>query len=110
MILDLPLTRFVLRLDLSKPLLRIVAGDGCFDGLAVEGAHLLGASYEVLPRLRQETLGRCGARLQGIEPHIQAAAFGRLPTPTLTNSPARRDVGGTILYRLSHGNTCGRRL
>ena len=30
----------------------------------------------ILPRLRQQALGRGGARLQGIDPHVQAILLG----------------------------------
>jgi hypothetical protein len=36
----------------------------------------LGASDKILPRLGKQALGGCGARLQSVQPHVQAVAFG----------------------------------
>src|SRR6185312_9554355 len=58
------------------PLLRIVASNRRFDRFAVERADLLGASDKILPRLGKQALGSCRARLQSVQPHVQAVAFG----------------------------------
>ena len=95
-ILDQALARLMRGLDLREPLLGVVAADGGFHRFAVEGAHLLGAGDEVLSRFAEQAFGGGGARLQRVEPHVQAVVVGLMLFLGFGRAPRR---GGRVRRR-----------